>query len=119
MSSLGLVEITRKRIRPSLIRELCEPCTYCEGKSFIKKRSTVAQEIFRDLERDPPKAAGDIAQTQILVRCHAMVMDWVYEVEGETLNFLEQNLGRSVVFKAEPGFHIEQYEISNLKSSSP
>lgn len=119
MSSLGLVEITRKRIRPSLIRELCEPCTYCEGKSFIKKRSTVAQEIFRDLERDPPKTAGNSGQTQILVRCHAMVMDWVYEVEGETLSFLEQNLERSVVFKAEPGFHIEQYEISNLKASSP
>src|SRR6185312_11013579 len=51
MSPLGLVEMTRKRIRPSLIKTLCEPCSYCDGKGYIKRKATVANEIFRELER--------------------------------------------------------------------
>src|SRR5262249_12387131 len=50
MSDLGLVEMTRKRIRPSLVSTLCEPCPYCEGNGYVKRNSTVAQEIFQALE---------------------------------------------------------------------
>ncbi len=50
MSELGLVEMTRKRIRPSLVSTLCEPCPYCDGKGYVKRPMTVANEIFRALE---------------------------------------------------------------------
>ena len=109
MSALGLVEMTRKRIRPSLIKELCEPCNYCEGKGYIKRRSTVANELFRELERDLPQHENKKAN--VMVHCHSAVVDWIYEVEGETLNFIEQKIGRSVTFKIEPTYHVEQYEI--------
>jgi len=109
MSQLGLVEMTRKRIRPSLIKTLCEPCSYCEGKGYIKRKSTIANEIFRELERD----AGllENKKTNIVVHCHSEVVDWIYEMEGESLEHIEKKLGRSVAFKIEPNYHVEQYEI--------
>lgn len=109
MSPLGLVEMTRKRIRPSLIKTLCEPCSYCDGKGYIKRKSTVANEIFRELERDLPQLENK--KTMVEVHCHSAVIDWIYEVEGETLGFIEKKLGRSVSFKIEASYHIEQYEI--------
>lgn len=109
MSTLGLVEMTRKRIRPSLIKELCEPCSYCEGKGFVKRRSTVANEIFRELEREYFQL--DNKKAGIIIHCHQTVVDWIYEVEGETLTYVEKNIGRSVTFKIEGGYHVEQYEI--------
>lgn len=109
MSSLGLVEMTRKRIRPSLIKTLCEPCSYCEGKGYIKRKSTVAQEIFRQFERDVLQAEGKKGAFE--VHCHPDMIDWIYEVEGETLGVLEQKLAKAVSFRAEPTYHIEQYEI--------
>ncbi|MBX3039878.1 MAG: Rne/Rng family ribonuclease [Bdellovibrionaceae bacterium] len=109
MSSLGLVEMTRKRIRPSLIKTLCEPCEYCEGKGYVKRKSTVSNEIFRELERDIGNAAGK--KTNIVIHCHSGVVDWIYETEGDTLEHIEQKLGRSIAFKIEPQYHIEQYEI--------
>ncbi len=109
MSSLGLVEMTRKRTRPSLIKTLCEPCSYCEGKGYIKRKTTVANEIFRELERDLSQLENK--KSLINVHCHADVIDWIYEVEAETLAFTEAKLGRSVQFKIEPTYHIEQYEI--------
>lgn len=109
MSPLGLVEMTRKRIRPSLIRTLCEPCDYCDGKGYNKKKSTIANEIFRELERDLPQIENK--KNSVVVHCHQEVVDWIYEVEGETLSFIEAKLGKSVAFKIEPTYHIEQYEI--------
>jgi ribonuclease G len=109
MSPLGLVEMTRKRIRPSLIKTLCEPCTYCEGRGYIKRKSTVANEIFRELERDLPQMENKKAN--IVIHCHQEVVDWIYEVEGETLSFIETKIGKSVAFKIEPTYHLEQYEI--------
>lgn len=109
MSSLGLVEMTRKRIRPSLIKTLAEPCSYCDGKGYIKRKSTVANEIFRELERDT--RLYENKKLNIVVHCHAEVVDWIYEVEGETLEFIEKKLNRSVAFKIEPNYHIEQYEV--------
>lgn len=109
MSSLGLVEMTRKRIRPSLIKTLCEPCEYCEGKGYVKRKSTVSNEIFRELEREITNLVGK--KTNVVVHCHSGVVDWVYENEGDTLDHIEQRLGRSIAFKIEPQYHIEQYEI--------
>ena len=109
MSSLGLVEMTRKRIRPSLIKTLCEPCSFCEGKGFIKRKSTVANEIFRELERDHLNM--DNKKSAVSVHCHADVVEWIYEVEGETLAFVERKIGRPIQFKIESNYLVEQYEV--------
>ena len=107
MSPLGLVEMTRKRIRPSLVKTLCEPCSYCEGRGYTKHKQTVANEVFRELEKEGPY----LGSGSTIVHCHADVADWVYDQGNEMLEFLEQRLNRKVVFKIEPDFHIEQYEI--------
>ena len=108
MSNLGLVEMTRKRIRPSLVKILCEPCSYCDGRGYIKQKATVAHEIFRDLEREANK--GD-PRAAAVVHCHADVGDWIYEEESEMLEYVEHKIGRNIVLKLEPGYHVEQYEI--------
>jgi ribonuclease G len=111
MSNLGLVEMTRKRIRPSLVKTLCEPCSYCEGSGYIKQKATVAHEIFRDLERE-----GHVANPRAtsVVHCHSDVGDYIYEEETEMLEDIERRIGRSVVLKLEPGYHREQYEIFTM-----
>jgi ribonuclease G len=109
MSTLGLVEMTRKRTRPSLIKTLCDPCSYCDGKGHIKKKSTVASEIFRELERDLISRKNQ--KESVVVHCHIEVVDWIYEVESHALDHLEKKLARTIAFKVEPKYHVEQYEV--------
>jgi len=51
ISELGLVEMTRKRVRESIGRVLHEDCPYCDGKGFVKTATTVAYEIFGEIRR--------------------------------------------------------------------
>lgn len=113
MSELGLVEMTRKRIRPSLVSTLCEPCPYCDGKGYVKRKVTVANEIFRDLEREVSRAREGLTT---VVHCHSDVADWIYAEESETLEFIEKKLKRSIAFKVEPAYHIEQFEIHTFST---
>lgn len=113
MSELGLVEMTRKRIRPSLVSSLCEPCSYCEGKGYIKRKSTIAQEIFLALERESlrNKEGGAV------VHCHSAIADWIYEEEQEALEAVETKIQHPVIFKVEPGYHIEQFELGAMPAA--
>ncbi|MGE0761896.1 MAG: ribonuclease E/G [Bdellovibrionales bacterium] len=116
MSSLGLVEMTRKRIRPSLVSTLCEPCPYCDGKGYIKRKSTIASEIFRALEREDRKIDPKVST---VVHCHSDLADYIYAEESEMLEYIEKKIKRAVVFKVEPGFHLEQFEIYTMTKPEP
>lgn len=111
MSGLGLVEMTRKRIRPSLIASMCDPCPYCEGKGYVKQKVTIAHEIFRAIERDAHRQRG---LSTTVVHCQSEVADWIYAEESEALEKIEGKLGHAVVFKVRSDYHVEQFEIENL-----
>ncbi len=65
ISELGLVEMTRKRVRESIGRMLHEDCSYCDGKGFVKTATTVAYEIFREIRREAPRLQGPDAGHQL------------------------------------------------------
>jgi len=53
-TSLGLLELTRKKMEESLINQLSDMCEYCKGKGYIKNVSLVIFEIENKLEELKP-----------------------------------------------------------------
>ncbi len=107
ISSLGLIEMTRKRVRENLSRTLCEPCSYCEGKGYLKSRSTVAYEVFRELRRKKGLMSGE----QVIVEAHPAVVSYLYEEERTSLEDLEKVLGRRIVLRGRDDYHQEDFEV--------
>jgi len=108
ISELGLVEMTRKRVRESIGRLMCEPCFYCEGRGYIKSKITVCHEIFRELRRE----MLDIRGTKATVTVHPQVADLLYDEERRGLEDLEKKFKKRITVRAKPGFHQEQFEIA-------
>lgn len=109
ISELGLVEMTRKRIRPSLVSVLTKPCSYCDGKGYVKRSMTVANEIFRSLEREVERAQSGM---KAYVECHPDIADWIYEEEAHSLDYIESRLQIPVILKANSKLHSEEYVIA-------
>ena len=107
ISELGLVEMTRKRVRENISRMMCEPCSYCEGRGYIKSKITVCHEIFRELRRE----MLDIHGTKATVTVHPQVADLLYDEERQGLEELEKKFKKRITVRAKPGFHQEQFEI--------
>ncbi len=51
MDEYGLIELTRERIRPSIMFAINEPCPACAGTGWIAKRSTFINKIERWMRR--------------------------------------------------------------------
>jgi ribonuclease G len=108
ISELGLVEMTRKRVRESIGRSLCEACPYCEGKGYVKSRTTMVYEIFRDLRRE----MRDLTGSRINLQVHPDVAALLFDEERHGIEELERRFGKEISITARPGFHVEQFEIS-------
>ena len=111
ISEFGLVEMTRKRVRDSLGRTLCQPGTYCEGRGSIKSPTTVCYEIFREIQRiinASPK------KRKVLLNAHPIVADMLFDEENQYIDRLEKDLKVKIVVKSDYDLHQEQYEITAL-----
>jgi Rne/Rng family ribonuclease len=111
ISELGLVEMTRKRTRDTIVRALCESCTHCEGKGFIKSKTTVAYEVLREIEREVIER--DV--TKILVQAHPDAIDILAIEERETLDQIERRYKKQIYLQAVTDFHPEQFEVAGDK----
>jgi ribonuclease G len=107
ISELGLVEMTRKRTRDTLVRALCDSCSHCEGKGFVKSKQTVAYEVMREIEREGVER--DVSK--ILIQAHADVIDVLAIDERETLDQLERRYRKQIYLQSVGDFHPEQYEV--------
>lgn len=109
ISELGLVQMTRKRTRESLLRQLCDPCPYCEGKGYLRSVPTVASEILRQLWKE---ALRHPSAPHLIVRAHPAVVTFLYDEEGDRLDEAEHFLRKRIFLRAASEFHHEQHEIS-------
>ncbi|MFO7982627.1 MAG: Rne/Rng family ribonuclease [Desulfuromonadales bacterium] len=109
ISELGLVEMTRKRVRESIGRTLCEPCPYCDGKGYVKEATTVAYEIFRELRRE--MGSRQLPGRKVTLLVNPDVASLLYDEERGSIEEFEQEYNKQIVINPRTGFHREQYEV--------
>lgn len=109
ISELGLVEMTRKRTRDDIKRQLTNTCPYCEGKGYLKSPTTLCYEIFRELQRE----MSHIQSKQVVVFCHPSVANVMYDEERAWLEMLENKYKKRISIKETPDYHLEQFDVSS------
>ena len=107
LTSLGLVQLTRKRTRESLEHTLCEACLTCKGRGSIKTAETVCYEIFREIMRE----VRQFDANKLLVVASQQVVDLLLNEESSSVVELEEFIGRPISFQVESHYFQEQYDI--------
>jgi ribonuclease G len=107
ISSLGLVEMTRKRTTESLGHILCEPCPVCSGRGVLKSAETVCLEVFREILR----ASRQFEASRLLVVASTGVVDKILEDQSTTVAELEEVIGKSIRFQHEDQYTQEQFDV--------
>jgi len=110
ISELGLVEMTRKRVRESLVQTLCDPCDYCEGKGYIKSPSTVCYEIIREIQR---RGTDNITNKKLEIKVHPIIYDMLFEEDSGLLEEMEKQNNLEIIFNVNPKLHREKYYIES------
>jgi len=107
VTSLGLVQVTRKRTRESLEHVLCESCPTCDGRGSIKSAETVCYEIFREILRE----ARQFDAQKLLVVASQAVVDMLLDEESNGVVELEEFIRIPIRFQVETAYTQEQYDV--------
>ncbi len=110
ISELGLIQMTRKRVRESLSKTLCQPCEYCEGRGMVKSADTVCFEILRRISRELVRMPGK----KIMVSVHPTIADKLYEEESNAIEDLEKTYHKKLVIKTDFDCYLEEYDIMTM-----
>jgi len=107
ISEFGLVEMTRKRVRESLVQFLCEECPTCASRGFVKSKETVAYEMMRELKRQLPV----ISEEEVYIHANSNVVDKLRHLESERLEELQEDYDKSFHYHRQPDLNVEAFEI--------
>ena len=114
ITDLGLIEISRERVREDILRTLSDLCADCDGRGYTKSSTTVVYDIFRDIRRIG-RGAG---QQKVVVGANPVIVDMLEGSEHEGLQKLESESNHHIVVQADPLLHLEQYDIVVMEGSA-
>ncbi len=108
-NDFGLVAITRKRVKQSLERTLCEPCQYCGGGGMVKSPQTICYELLAETRR---VAKHQDNPSEVILRVNPEVAKALRSTEREIFADIESHFTGVVTIKSDPAVHQEQFDIA-------
>ncbi len=107
VSELGLIEMTRQRVRPSLLQALTEPCESCRGSGHVWTAPTLVREIEHCVRR----AAAAGAERELLIRVHPSVALQVMEHEPRFVRKLARRTRLRLDLRDDPLLRRDEFRL--------
>jgi ribonuclease G len=107
ISDLGLVEMTRQRVRPSIYHTVTRPCPYCAGAGRIVAPATVVRRVERAIRR----VAAARKEKRLVIRLHSAVALHILEEEPNLLRRLESEYKVDIEVRDDPLLRADEFRI--------
>jgi ribonuclease G len=107
VSELGLVEMTRQRVRPSLWHSMTTDCPTCAGTGRVFTPEVVARRLERALRR----AGHEHRERQLTVRLHPEVALYLLEEEPKLLQTLGKLTGLDLELRDDPMIRLDEFRL--------
>ncbi len=105
LSKFGLMEITRKRVRPELQELFTNVCPVCEGLGWVFSPETVISRIDRDLKR------SDLRANQVKLSVHPAVAAYLLKDGEQMKNRLEKAHKYQLLIEQDEELDQDEYNI--------
>ena len=110
ISEMGLIQMTRKRIKKPLTRVLCEACFYCDGEGYLTSKKTICYSIYREILRD----SRDMMGVKITLRVNPEIAEILHGEENNIIVSLERVIGKQIVIYPSANLHMEEFDVCEI-----
>jgi len=104
ITELGLVQMTRKRVRKSLYKSLTQPCPYCKREGSILSLTTMVIKVFRRLET----ICRETAMKEICLHLHPRVATHMNEEKSQQIEQMEKEYRKNIRILPAKQLHFEE-----------
>jgi ribonuclease E len=112
ISAFGLLEMSRQRLRPSLLEHSTETCPHCAGTGRIRSIESAALHALRTIEEEGVRRRAG----EIVVSVPPNVALYLLNQKRHTLSEIEKRYGFSVTIEADDELHAADCEIERVRS---
>jgi len=107
VSDLGLIEMTRQRVRQSHLQSMTGPCPTCHGTGRI----FTPESIIRRMERSVRRLAMDGRREHLVVKLHPDVAYYMLGQERDLAKQLEKAIGFTVELRDDPLLRPDEFKL--------
>ncbi len=112
ISAFGLLEMSRQRLRPSLLEHSTEICPHCAGTGRVRSIESAALHALRAIEEEGVRRRA----SEIMVSVPPNVALYLLNQKRHTLSEIEKRYGFSVSVEADDELHAADCEIERIRS---
>ncbi|MCC6793494.1 MAG: Rne/Rng family ribonuclease [Candidatus Hydrogenedentes bacterium] len=112
ISELGMIEMTRKRVKHNLIKALSQPCPYCEGGGMVRSVTTMTFDTLRRLH----SLFCASKEKRVILQVHPDVARRLRTENKDMLDAIAQDFEREVAVESVSDFHIHDVKMLSAKS---
>jgi len=112
VSELGLVEVSRKRVRPSLLHFFSEECPYCKGTGKVLSFESLATKIEQWIRR----VGAKMKEKRIQLRVNSSLAIFLEEERKDILEALEKMYKMKIEIQDDPRLHREEFKLISLST---
>ena len=107
VSDLGLIEMTRQRVRQSHLQNMTEACPVCAGTGRVFTPET----IVRRMERSVRRIAVEGRRDSLVVKLHPDTAIYLLENERDLLKKLSKGLGFTLEMRDDPLLRPDEFKL--------
>ena len=111
ISSFGLMEMSRQRLRPGMLEATTAPCPHCHGTGRTRSDDSLALAIMRELEEEGVRRRAK----EVLVSAPVNIANYILNAKREHVAMIESRFGLSVRIEGDPSLISPDYRIERLK----
>jgi len=115
ISHFGLMEMSRQRIRASVLESTTQPCPHCFGTGYIRSQSSLALHVLRMIEEFLQRSSSH----NIMVRTPVSTALYVLNHKRQALTELERRFGLIIDIQADDTIGKEHLAIHKTSEAQP
>ncbi|MEM9429899.1 MAG: ribonuclease E/G, partial [Pseudomonadota bacterium] len=111
ISSFGLLEMSRQRLRPGMLEATTAPCPACHGTGRVRSDDSMALAILRELVEEGVRKRCK----EVLVSCPVTIANYILNAKRDHVAMIEARFGLSVRIEGDPTLVSPDFKIERLK----
>src|SRR5215468_9027765 len=115
ISAFGLLEMSRQRLRPSLVETSTQPCPHCGGTGFVRSTESTALYVLRSIEEEGMRRRS----AEICVHVPTMVALYILNQKRDSLVQLEARYNLRVLIARDDALVPPAFRLERLRGYAP
>jgi len=112
VSELGMIEMTRKRVKHNLMKALSQPCPYCEGSGLVRSVTTMTFDTLRRLQSLFCRSK----EKRIILQVHPDVARRLRNENKDLIDEVAERFDREIIVESVSDFHIHDARVLSART---